>query len=521
MPNVAQLSLISTATSSTSFVVVDSRLTKRFTYTALKEQLAADIGTALNIKGPTGPTGPTSTTPGPTGPQGPKGPTGPSGGPSGPQGPQGAVGPQGPRGVTGPQGPKGDVGPQGPSGGPSGPTGPTGPKGDQGDFGPQGPRSGIRYTTIASTSTATVSEGQIGFNNTDITSVTMLHISRTDGSGINQFNWIDGWDNSTNPLNKGTVQLLSVYTTGTVSNLFRVSGIVTIVGTVFQVPVVYMAGFQPTAGSQVVMQFYRTGDKGDPGGPQGPTGPKGDQGDPGGPQGPQGVTGPQGPKGPQGPRGYNGDPGPTGPQGPLGPTGPEGGPPGPTGPQGPQGVTGPTGPQGPSGPTGPQGPSGVGIPAGGTLGQALVKASNNDYETQWSTVVGGGGGTGLSYRTTVTAATVSIGTGVTASINGNGFKTYALSKVTTTYPAWVRIYTDSTSRTNDASRTEGTDPLPGSGIIAEVITTSGALTQMITPGVIGFNNDSPTTSTVYMSVTNKDTVSRLISVSLTMLQLET
>jgi hypothetical protein len=36
------------------------------------------------------------------------------------------------------------------------------------------------------------------------------------------------------------------------------------------------------------------------------------------------------------------------------------------------------------------GPAGVGVPSGGTTGQALVKASNADYDTEWDDVVGGG-----------------------------------------------------------------------------------------------------------------------------------
>jgi len=33
---------------------------------------------------------------------------------------------------------------------------------------------------------------------------------------------------------------------------------------------------------------------------------------------------------------------------------------------------------------GPQGPAGIGVPVGGTTGQALVKASNDNYDTEWS-----------------------------------------------------------------------------------------------------------------------------------------
>jgi len=63
---------------------------------------------------------------------------------------------------------------------------------------------------------------------------------------------------------------------------------------------------------------------------------------------------------------------------------------GPVGPQGPQGPTGPVGPEGPQGPagtaTGETGATGPGVASGGTTGQYLVKSSNNDYETSWSTL---------------------------------------------------------------------------------------------------------------------------------------
>lgn len=48
------------------------------------------------------------------------------------------------------------------------------------------------------------------------------------------------------------------------------------------------------------------------------------------------------------------------------------------------GMQGPAGPQGPQGATGPQGPAGQGVPAGGTAGQVLTKASGNDYDTEWA-----------------------------------------------------------------------------------------------------------------------------------------
>jgi hypothetical protein len=79
-----------------------------------------------------------------------------------------------------------------------------------------------------------------------------------------------------------------------------------------------------------------------------------------------------------------------------------------------EGPPGPPGPAGPAGDTGPAGPPGIEvdsvapvdttilwadtgepgdmvIPAGGTVGQALVKVSGSDYDTDWATVSGGGG----------------------------------------------------------------------------------------------------------------------------------
>lgn len=140
-------------------------------------------------------------------------------------------------------------------------------------------------------------------------------------------------------------------------------------------------------------------------GPAGATGPKGDKGDTGD-AGPMGLTGPQGPEGPQGPMGLTGlqgDPGPqglqgiqgatglTGPQGATGPAGPKGDT-GDTGPQGPAGATGAAGPAGATGAQGEPGEAGVGVPAGGTTGQILAKASAADYATEWVTPSAGGDG---------------------------------------------------------------------------------------------------------------------------------
>ena len=186
------------------------------------------------------------------------------------------------------------------------------------------------------------------------------------------------------------------------------------------------------------------GPKGDTGaqGPRGIAGAQGAKGDTGatGPTGPQGPAGADGQDGAQGPagadgitpnisatatvgtgtgtpsvtitktgttaapsfnfafdnlKGAKGDTGATGAQGPAGPAGA-------TGAQGPKGDTGATGPQGPAGQDGAQGPQGepgangadgtpgVGVPAGGSAGQVLAKASGSDYDTTWVNPSSGG-----------------------------------------------------------------------------------------------------------------------------------
>lgn len=61
------------------------------------------------------------------------------------------------------------------------------------------------------------------------------------------------------------------------------------------------------------------------------------------------------------------------------------------------------GPQGPAGPTGQAGP---GVAAGGTTGQTLVKASNADYDTEWSSAGSG----------TVTSISVTTANGVSGTV---------------------------------------------------------------------------------------------------------
>ena len=135
-----------------------------------------------------------------------------------------------------------------------------------------------------------------------------------------------------------------------------------------------------------------------------------------------------------------------------------------------------------------------------------------------ATITASGGS--LQSRTTVTGVTTSIANNGIGNTDIAGFKSYALLKVGLSTDAWIRLYTDSTSRANDASRSLGEDPLPGSGVIAEVSTSGISTTQIISPFVIGGNLDNPADTIIYAAITNLSGSTQAITANLTILQLE-
>ena len=142
----------------------------------------------------------------------------------------------------------------------------------------------------------------------------------------------------------------------------------------------------------------------------------------------------------------------------------------------------------------------------GTSGQVL--SSDGAGNVTWSTSAGS--------RTTA-PVTVNIANEAVSNTSFTTPKTYALLKVSTSHAAWVTLYSDTASRTSDASRQINVDPLPGSGVLSEVITT-GNQVQLITPGTICFN--SAGTGTTYAKIVNKSGSTANITVTLTYVVLE-
>ena len=144
----------------------------------------------------------------------------------------------------------------------------------------------------------------------------------------------------------------------------------------------------------------------------------------------------------------------------------------------------------------------------GNPGQSLV--SDGAGNVTWQTAAG------LSSRATV-SNTSSLANDAVANVSLTAPKTFVLLKVQTSHAAWVTLYSDTASRTADASRQISVDPIPGSGVLAEVITT-GSQTQLITPGAICFN--SAGTGTVYAKIVNKSGSTSNVQVTLTYVALE-
>ena len=127
--------------------------------------------------------------------------------------------------------------------------------------------------------------------------------------------------------------------------------------------------------------------------------------------------------------------------------------------------------------------------------------------------------TGLQSRSTVQVITGSLAYQSYTLTNTAMAKGYVLYSIQVNAGAWVTVYTSSTAQSNDASRAITTDPTPGSGVVAEAITTT-ATTTYFTPAVYGYNADPSISSTTYLKVYNNSGSSNTITVTLTYLKLE-
>ena len=124
-------------------------------------------------------------------------------------------------------------------------------------------------------------------------------------------------------------------------------------------------------------------------------------------------------------------------------------------------------------------------------------------------------------RTTVSATTASLASNATGNLTVTMAKGYGLYKIAVSTGAWVTVYGNIARRNADFTRSITTDPAPGSGVIAEAITTgTTANVTNFTPSVMGYNDDVSVTTNAYIKVYNNSGVTNTVTVTVTYLPLE-
>ena len=159
----------------------------------------------------------------------------------------------------------------------------------------------------------------------------------------------------------------------------------------------------------------------------------------------------------------------------------------------------------------------AGTGSGGQLGG--VKVDGSTITINGSGVISSSGGSTVPSIEDVNATSTSIANNDRGDLTIVGHKGYVLYKIQSSHEAWIRLYVDAATRTADATRSEGADPAPGSGVIAEVRTSGPNQSVLITPGVMGFNNNNPRDENIYVSINNRSGSAATIQVTLTVLKI--
>ncbi len=159
------------------------------------------------------------------------------------------------------------------------------------------------------------------------------------------------------------------------------------------------------------------------------------------------------------------------------------------------------------------------LPTASTEVLGGVKIDGTTITIDGNGVITANAGSTTPSITDLNGTTASVASGSIVDLNIGGYKGYVLYKITASHESWIRVYVDDASRQADDLRSEGTDPTPGGGVIAEVRTSGSNQSVLLTPGIMGFNNDNPRTTTMYLSVVNRSNAAAAITVTLTALKI--
>lgn len=124
----------------------------------------------------------------------------------------------------------------------------------------------------------------------------------------------------------------------------------------------------------------------------------------------------------------------------------------------------------------------------------------------------------LPTRQTVTATTGSLANGASADLNiSNIGKACTILKISTNAAAWVRIYSTSSYRTADSSRSITVDPTGQHGVLLEAITTGSLLSLDATQNITTWSAETSPVSFCPMRVTNISGSTTTITVTLSVI----
>jgi hypothetical protein len=126
----------------------------------------------------------------------------------------------------------------------------------------------------------------------------------------------------------------------------------------------------------------------------------------------------------------------------------------------------------------------------------------------------------LQSRATVSVTTTSIADGESIDVTIPVAKSYVLISIEVSHTSRVVLYTDPTARVEDVARLEATPATQGIGVITDLSITGPGARRMTTPGVIGFNYETPVDVNTYAKVTNKSGGAAAVTVSLTYVKVE-
>lgn len=98
-----------------------------------------------------------------------------------------------------------------------------------------------------------------------------------------------------------------------------------------------------------------------------------------------------------------------------------------------------------------------------------------------------------------------------------------LVKLAVSKASWLRFYATAADRSSDSTRLRTVDPVAGLGVLGEFIVTAtlAGVAFRVAPVMFLYNNDAPVAHTIYYALTNDSGVQQDITMTLTLVDLET